>query len=268
VIPAAIPPEEAAYNTTGRSPASSAASAVGAEAIVVPETTATSSGFNLSGNITAVPVSERIVAMTFDDGPHATLTPQLLDILKARNIKATFFVLGQCVANNPDITKRMVAEGHEVANHSWSHPLFTRLSDASVRSQLQRTHDIVKQVTGVDMQTMRPPYGGISSRQRKWIFDEFGYRTILWSVDPLDWKNRNSKLVTERILAGASSGGIILAHDIHATTVAAMPGTLDALIARGYQFVTVSDLLGKAHVASAPVAGSTLAASITADASR
>jgi peptidoglycan/xylan/chitin deacetylase (PgdA/CDA1 family) len=192
---------------------------------------------------TAVDVRAPYVALTFDDGPKEGLTPKLLDLLKARRVKATFFVLGQCVANHPDIARRIVAEGHEIANHSWSHPLFTKLSDVAVRSQLRRTHDLVRKTTGVEMRNMRPPYGGITNRQKNWIYAEFGYPTILWSVDPLDWKNRNARLVTQRLVAGAHPGAILLAHDIHASTVAAMPGTLDALLARGFRFVTVSELL-------------------------
>jgi peptidoglycan/xylan/chitin deacetylase (PgdA/CDA1 family) len=106
------------------------------------------------------------IAMTFDDGPHGTQTPRLLEMLKARGLKATFFVCGQCVAEYPEIAKRIVEEGHEIANHSWSHPNLIPMSESAVRDQLERTHTVVKQATGVDMKTFRPPYGNFTLRQR------------------------------------------------------------------------------------------------------
>ncbi len=213
---------------------------------------------------TAVTVPGPYLALTFDDGPEPELTPRLLDILKDRGVKATFFVLGQCVLNHPDVAKRIVAEGHEIANHSWSHPLLTRLSDNAVRSQLRRTHDIVKKTTGVTMQHMRPPYGGITNRHANWIYKEFGYKTILWSVDPKDWKDRNARLVSQRLISGAHPGGILLAHDIHASTVAAMPTTIDALLAKGFRFVTVSELLAM-ETKSSPTAATRTVSETPAD---
>jgi peptidoglycan/xylan/chitin deacetylase (PgdA/CDA1 family) len=185
-----------------------------------------------------------VIAITFDDGPNPDHTPRLLDMLKARNIKATFFMVGRCVVTWPHIVKRIADEGHEVANHSWSHPLLTSLGNTSLDSQLQKTHDAILKACGKAPLHYRPPYGAIGMSQRKRIHEKLGYSTILWDVDPLDWKTpRNSKKVEERILANTKSGSIILTHDIHGTTVDAMPATLDALIARGYQFATVSQLI-------------------------
>lgn len=192
---------------------------------------------------TACHVEGPYIAMTFDDGPHATLTPRLLDILKERGIKATFFLVGQNVAEYPKIAKRIVEEGHEVASHSWSHPLLSKMSDAGVKDQLQRTHDAIQRATGVAPTTMRPPYGGFTERQRRWCNGEFGYKIILWDVDPLDWKVRNAAHVEREILQRTKPGSIILSHDIHKSTVDAMPSTLDALLARGFKFVTVSELI-------------------------
>jgi peptidoglycan/xylan/chitin deacetylase (PgdA/CDA1 family) len=188
-------------------------------------------------------VDEPYIAMTFDDGPHGTLTPELLDVLRQRGVKATFFVVGQLVQEYPQIMQRMAAEGHEIANHSWSHPRFTGLSDSAVRSQLARTATAIQGTTGMQPVLMRPPYGALTQRQRRWIHDEFGYKTIMWSVDPLDWKKPGPSVVTQRIVSGAAPGAIILAHDIHPQTVRAMPETLDQLRARGFKFVTVSELL-------------------------
>jgi peptidoglycan/xylan/chitin deacetylase (PgdA/CDA1 family) len=181
--------------------------------------------------------------MTFDDGPHGTNTPRLLEMLKQRGIKATFFCVGQCVAEFPEIARRIVDEGHEIANHSWSHPQLSAMSEASVRDQLEKTHQAIKQATGVAPKMFRPPYGAFTQRQRNWANAVYGYRIILWDVDPLDWKIRNASHVESEILKQTVPGSIILSHDIHKSTVDAMPATLDALLAKGYKFVTVSELL-------------------------
>lgn len=183
------------------------------------------------------------IAMTFDDGPHAEYTPKLLDELKKRNIKATFFLVGQCAAEYPDIVKRMVEEGHEVANHSWSHPALTKLGAEGVRKQMENTNEAIRKASGVTPTLMRPPYGATSTALNRRFAEEYGMKVILWSVDPLDWKYRNATKVHNAIVQNVHPGAIILSHDIHASTVAAMPGTFDALLAKGYKFVTVSDLL-------------------------
>lgn len=183
------------------------------------------------------------IAMTFDDGPHGVNTPRLLDMLKQRKIHATFFFVGQCVEEFPDIVKRIAAEGHEVANHSWSHPQLSKMSDAAVHDQLQKTHDAIIAACGVTPKIMRPPYGAFTSRQANWAHGNWGYKVILWDVDPLDWKVRNAEHVKSEILKHTVNGSIILSHDIHKSTIDAMPETLDTLLAKGFKFVTVSELL-------------------------
>src|SRR5213594_2540668 len=183
------------------------------------------------------------IAMTFDDGPSATLTPKLLDLLAARHIKATFFVIGENVVEHPEIVERAAREGHEIANHSWSHPNFGKMSDESVRSQLKRTDDAIRNATGTRPTLMRPPYGSITPRQKRWIHDEFGYQIILWDVDPYDWKRPGPAVVRNRILKETQPGSIVLSHDIHPGTIEAMPSTFDALEAKGFKFVTVSELI-------------------------
>lgn len=211
----------------------------------------------------SVYVEAPYVAITFDDGPHATLTPKLLDLLAARKMKATFFIVGQCVAEYPEIAKRAAREGHEMANHSWSHPNLGKMSDDAVRSQLQRTDDIIKTATGSRPALMRPPYGSITPRQKQWINEVFGYRIIIWDVDPFDWKRPGPSVVTNRIVTQSKAGSIILAHDIHAATIEAMPETFDQLLAKGFKFATVSELLAMARpappkpAATAPVARAT-----------
>ncbi len=183
------------------------------------------------------------IALTFDDGPHATLTPKLLDILKERGVKATFFVLGQCVAANPDVLRRAVAEGHEIGNHSYDHKALPKLGAAGVASEMNQTDDAVVQAGGKKPVVMRPPYGATNAAITKRLNDEFGFKVVMWDVDPLDWKVRNAAHVTSEILKNTKPGSIVLAHDIHPSTVAAMPETIDALQKKGFKFVTVSELV-------------------------
>lgn len=201
-------------------------------------------------------VEGRKIALTFDDGPSAKLTPRLLDMLKERGIKATFFVLGTCVAANPELVKRMVEEGHEVGNHSWDHKSLAGLGAAGLQAQIDRTNAAIENAGGVKPVVIRPPYGATNSSLNKKLDEQYGLKVIMWSVDPLDWKFRNSPRVTAQILENTKPGSIVLAHDIHATTVDAMPATLDGLKDRGFEFVTVSELLAldrPTEVAKQPV---------------
>ena len=191
----------------------------------------------------SVHVDGPYIALTFDDGPSATLTPKLLDLLAARHIKATFFVIGENVAEHPEIVARAAREGHEIGNHSWSHPNFGKMSDGGVRRQLQQTDDAIKKATGKRPTLMRPPYGSITTREKRWIHDEFGYDIILWDVDPYDWKRPGPAVVRARILKETRPGSIVLSHDIHPGTIEAMPSTFDELEAKGFKFVTVSELI-------------------------
>lgn len=214
------------------------------------------SNFSKSSGITfsRVMVSGNYIAITFDDGPHPQNTTRLLDMLRVRNIKATFYVIGRSVNLYPQVVRRTVAEGHEIGNHSDTHRLLSKLGDDELRQEMSRCRDAVGRAAGVQPRTMRPPYGGLLQRQRELVHAEFGYPTILWSCDPLDWKRPGASVVTSRILAGTSAGGIVLAHDLHAQTVDAMPATLDGLLRRGFKFVTVSQLLAmKTDVATAQV---------------
>src|SRR5437016_5726695 len=210
----------------------------------------------------SVHVDGPYIAMTFDDGPSATLTPKLLDLLAAHHIKATFFVIGENVAEHPEIVERAAREGHEIGNHSWSHPNFGKMSDQGVRSQLQRTDDAIKNATGKRPTLMRPPYGSITDREKHWIHDEFGYQIILWDVDPYDWRRPGPAVVRNRILKETQPGSIVLSHDIHQGTIEAMPSTFDALEAKGFKFVTVSELIRMAipEAPHAPQTGGSAAA--------
>jgi len=194
----------------------------------------------------SVHVDGPYIAITFDDGPSTVLTPKLLDLLAARHVKATFFVIGENVAEHPEIVARAAREGHEIGNHSWSHPNFAKMSQENVRSQVQRTDDAIMSATGKRPTLLRPPYGSITEREKRWIHDEFGYDIILWDVDPLDWKRPGPAIVRSRILKETRPGSIVLSHDIHPGTIEAMPSTLDELEAKGFKFVTVSELIDMA----------------------
>jgi peptidoglycan/xylan/chitin deacetylase (PgdA/CDA1 family) len=191
----------------------------------------------------SVPVPEPFIAMTFDDGPHPSNTPRLLDLLKQRNIKATFFVVGSNSQAYPQILKRITAEGHEIANHTWTHANITNLSTDALRRELNDSRDAIVKATGVTPTLFRPPYGATNANLKALIKSEFGYPSIIWSVDPEDWKRPGVSVVADRLVAGARPGAILLAHDIHKPTIDAMPSALDRLLAKGFRFVTVSQLI-------------------------
>ncbi len=191
----------------------------------------------------SIKTSKKVIAMTFDDGPVLSNTTRLLDLLKKRKIKATFYVVGEMVRDNPQLLRRMIAEGHEIGNHTVKHGNLARMSISSMEKELKTAHQAIFAATGVEPKSMRPPGGAITEKQRIWALANLGYPTILWSVDPNDWKRPGIDVVTQRLVDGARPGGILLAHDLHAPTVDAMPSTLDQLLKKGYKFVTVSELI-------------------------
>jgi len=235
-----------AEDTPGASPSPSPTPAPSPEA---------STGASKPATWFSVNVDGPYIAMTFDDGPSPETTPRLLDILKQRNIKATFFMIGQNAERNPAIVKRILAEGHEIGNHSWTHPQLSKLSDDRVTEEINKTQNAIKDASGYTPVLMRPPYGAITARQKDWIEKQFGLNVIIWSVDPFDWKRPGASVIEERILAGARPGAIVLSHDIHKQTVDAMPATLDALAAKGFKFVTVSQLIAMNKPKSSPTPG-------------
>ena len=226
----------------------SAASFASADAVSAkaPEKNKTAAPPEPSITFSWIHVDGPYIAMTFDDGPSQKLTPKLLDLLAAHHIKATFFVIGQNVEEHPEIVARAAREGHEIGNHSWSHPNLAKMSDDGVRRELQKTDDAIQKAIGSRPTLLRPPYGSITSREKKWINDEFGYKIILWDVDPNDWKRPGPAIVRDRILKLTRAGSIVLSHDIHPGTIEAMPSTFDQLEAKGFKFVTVSELIGMA----------------------
>lgn len=202
-----------------------------------------SRGRSRPGLFNSVNTSRKVVALTFDDGPSASLTPKLLDILGRENVHATFFVLGSLVAANPQIVQRMAADGHEVANHTWDHPRLPSLSPEKFEHQIRDTTEIIEKNTGKKVTLMRPTYGLYNERVKNKLINDYGLDMILWSVDPNDWKKPGADVVARRLVNGAHPGAILLSHDIHPGTIAAMPQVIAQLKAKGYTFATVSELL-------------------------
>ncbi|MFH3478912.1 polysaccharide deacetylase family protein [Xanthobacter variabilis] len=207
-----------------------------------PANAANSSGHRFPA-YTSANVDGPYIAITFDDGPNPETTPKLLKILEARGIKATFFVVGTRASENPELLRRMAEAGHEIGNHSWNHPQLPKVSVQEADRQISQTSAAIHAAIGKDPIYLRPPYGAMNNTLRKHIEDKFGLAMVYWSADSLDWKNRDTQSIYDKVMAQTRPGGIILMHDIHATTVAAVPRVVDALIAKGYKFVTVSELI-------------------------
>ncbi len=167
----------------------------------------------------------------------------MLDLLKEKGVKATFFVLGQRVEANPAIVARAAAEGHEIGNHSYDHKFFTRIGLGGVKSQIERTNAAIEAATGKKPTLVRPPYGNTDPEISRLLNADYGMTIVLWDVDPLDWKIFDSANITSEVLKNARPGSIVLSHDVHATTVNSVANTIDGLRAKGFQFVTVSELI-------------------------
>ncbi|WP_176706049.1 polysaccharide deacetylase family protein [Paenibacillus hemerocallicola] len=191
---------------------------------------------------------ERNIALTFDDGPDERFTPQILDILKAHGVKATFFVLGKKAEAHPAIMKRMVREGHVIGNHSFRHPLFTKITVDQFAQEVEQTEEVLNRLIGYKPKLLRPPYGEIDEEQLQWAKSR-GYVIVNWNVDSLDWKNLGEQQVSGNILGHTKAGAIVLQHSAGGDsqdlsgTVKALPGIISKLREQGYGLVTVSELL-------------------------
>ena len=191
---------------------------------------------------------DRVVAFTFDDGPDTEYTPRILDILNQYQVKATFMCCGQQIDSNLQIFKRMVREGHEIANHTWSHPKLTKISSSKVRREIEKTSSIIEQIIGQKPRFFRPPYGNMNKKVMKQC-KALGYKVILWDVDSRDWTGIMGSQVAANILSGVKKGSIILQHNAGSPlsgTVDALPYIIEKLSKKGYRFLTVSELLGVA----------------------
>ncbi|MFF8811458.1 polysaccharide deacetylase family protein [Streptomyces pactum] len=208
-----------------------------------PKTARAQDGPGADGKFGPVDCREaKCVALTFDAGPGKD-TPRLLDILKEKKVHATFFLLGKNhVVRYPDVVRRIAEEGHEVANHTWTHPRLTDKNESEIRDELKRTQDAIEKITGRRPTLMRPPQGRTDDEVTK-VSKELGLAQVLWSVTAKDYQTTDSDLIEERVLEQVDKDGIILLHDIYRGTVPAVPGIIDELKKRGYTFVTVPQLL-------------------------
>ncbi|MDX3517872.1 polysaccharide deacetylase family protein [Streptomyces scabiei] len=180
----------------------------------------------------------KCIALTFDDGPAAPETANLLAHLARYRARVTFFTVGQNVAAHPDLVRAEAKAGHEIGNHSWNHPDLTRLTPRQVASQLNRTSAAIKAATGKAPLLFRPPYGAVNHT----VKTVTTLSPVLWDVDTEDWKYRDPARVARTVIDKAQPDDVVLLHDIHPTSVAAVPEILRTLSARGYHFVTVSHL--------------------------
>lgn len=184
----------------------------------------------------------KVIALTFDDGP-GPYTEKLLDILDKYDAKATFFLIGSKVSARANTLRRMQSRGHQLGNHSWSHPELNKVSTEQLASEIDQTNNAIKQAVGTKPNIIRPPYGAFNRAVLE-QFRQRGMSAVVWSVDTRDWADRNSEIVCSRAVAGARNGAVILMHDIHPTSVNAVPCILDSLKQQGYSFVTVQNLIG------------------------
>lgn len=184
-----------------------------------------------------IDVNKKVVAITFDDGP-SVYTNKLLDVLDFYDVNATFFVVGNKVKRYEDVLKRMVKRNDEIGNHSYSHKWLTRLKLGEMEKQINMTQDVIFDVTGYRPKLLRPTYGAVNRVLRK----NTDLSIVLWNVDSMDWKTKNSTKIAYNVLNKVQNGDIILFHDTYERTLNALKIIIPKLLIDGYQFVTVSEL--------------------------
>ena len=183
--------------------------------------------------------SGKKIAITFDDGPHPHYTEQLLDGLSERGVKATFFVTGEHAVLHPEVIKRMSEEGHLIGNHTYSHMQLGRKNRDAFKEELVKTNQVLREITGQEILYVRPPYGSWD----KALEAELNMFPVLWTLDPLDWCSDNVDCITRKVVSKAKENDIILMHDYYPSTVTAAFRIIDDLQAKGYEFVTVEEIL-------------------------
>lgn len=190
-------------------------------------------------DITKEEQSQKKVALTFDDGPHPVYTLKLLDALAQRNIKATFFIIGESAENNPDIVKKIHDAGHLIGNHTYTHVQLTCINSTKALEEIRKTNDVIYSITGENVRYIRPPYGKYSNT----LAQNSNLIPIVWSVDPRDWSVLNTNSVVNYVVKKVKPNDVILLHDIFETSVDAAIQIVDILLEQGYTFVTVDELL-------------------------
>ncbi len=190
---------------------------------------------------------EMKIALTFDDGPHPRVTHQILDVLSKYGVKATFFMVGENVKNYPDTAKRVAREGHEIGNHTYTHPHIKNMNENELLTEMAKCDKAIKEVAGVEsVKLFRPPEGVIDSAVKA-ISSEKGYSIILWRIDTRDWAGTSVAEIKSNIDKNVETGDIILMHDYISKkchTVEALNVIIPMLLEKGYEFVTVSELIG------------------------
>ena len=183
--------------------------------------------------------SKPVVALTFDDGPKKGTTDRLLNILKKYDARATFFVVGQMVEKHPELVKQAYEQGCQIGNHSYSHPILTKLSLDDAKTEINKTSNLVYDATGDYTRIGRPPYGSLSSEIKK----ASGFEWFNWSIDTYDWKSKNADSVYQRIMSNVGNYDVILMHDLYDSTIDAVERAIPELVEKGYQFVTMKELI-------------------------
>lgn len=191
---------------------------------------------------------EKVIALTFDDGPHGVYTEEILDILAEYGIKATFFVVGENAESYPQIIEREVVEGHELGNHTYSHPMdFSSFDINETVEEIHRTEEALNSAAEYRPKLFRPPGGAWGETLSK-ALERYDYKLVLWSVDTKDWKRPSAEIIADEVLRSVKPGAIILFHDfvsLKSNTPDALRIIIPELIKEGYEFLTVSELLSR-----------------------
>ena len=193
--------------------------------------------------ITSGPADGNRIALTFDDGPTPGVTDRILDELQRRQLYATFFMIGERIAAAPDLARRVMDEGHEVGNHTFTHAKLTALPDAQAEAEIERTQEIMAEELQHRAVWFRPPFGLLRQNQA-WIVHKAGLRAVLWNVDSADWSQPGEAKITETVLAETKPGSIIVCHDLHEQTANSVGAILDGLLERGFTPTTLFELVG------------------------
>lgn len=188
----------------------------------------------LGSHVAALATSRRSVVLSFDDGPNPISTPAILTALRARGVKATFFLIGERIERYPQLARRIVAEGHQVGNHSYSHPRMVLERPRAYSGEIDRTDRLIRSLGYRDRIDFRPPYGQ-KLVVLPWLLARRHKLSVLWSVDSRDWTDRDAKAITDRVIRDVRPGSIVLLHDLP-QTARALPGILAGLQQRGYGF--------------------------------
>lgn len=184
---------------------------------------------------------DKVVYLTFDDGPKEKITPSILDILKQNNVKASFFFIGNRIKNNEKIVQRAYEEGHVVLNHSWSHPRLVTLTQDNIEKEIKETEDVLSTLVGKRPLLMRPPFGEVNSALLQTL-KGLHYKIIIWSLDSFDWSKIEKDDIVDNVMSNVRPGEIILMHG-KTETLKALPVIIEKLREQGYRFATVDSLV-------------------------